>query len=72
MTVKPKGVKNSAGGADPERSSPMIGDKRYRTNAGGSLSLKLGTDPSTHLVIFYIQGYVVHVCARASRCSLTG
>ncbi len=60
MTVKPNGVKNSAGGADPERSSPMTGDKRYRTNAGGNLSLKLGTDPSKDLVVFYIQGYKVH------------
>jgi hypothetical protein len=35
--VNPKGVKNSAGGEEPERSSPTAGARRNRTRAGGGL-----------------------------------
>jgi hypothetical protein len=50
--MKPKGEKNSAGGDDPERSSPMIGDSRYRTNAGGILSLIFVTSQKDILLYF--------------------
>ena len=31
-------MKNSTGGADPERSSPMVGERRNSTRAGGILN----------------------------------
>ena len=37
MTVKPKGLKNSAGGELPDSSSPMIGLRKNRNRAGGIL-----------------------------------
>ena len=41
MTVKPNGVKNSAGGAEPESSSPMTGLRRNRNRAGGILGFNV-------------------------------
>ena len=37
MTVKPKGLKNSAGGAEPDSSSAMIGDRRNSVIPGDTL-----------------------------------
>jgi hypothetical protein len=36
MMVNPKGWKNSAGGAEPERSSPMAGARSSRASHGGT------------------------------------
>jgi hypothetical protein len=39
MMVKPNTVKNSDGGADPDNSSPMTGDRKNNVNAGGILGI---------------------------------
>ena len=35
MIVKPKGLKNSAGGAEPDKSSPMMGERKNSVSPGG-------------------------------------
>lgn len=39
MIVKPKTVKNSEGGADPDNSSPTRGDRKNNVNGGGILGI---------------------------------
>jgi len=39
---KPKGVKNSAGGAEPDNRSPIAGASRKRTSAGGNSGFFIG------------------------------
>ena len=59
--MKPNGEKNSAGGAEPDRSSPMTGDNKYRTSAGGNLFFTFLHVSRWSAVLLYIQGYVVHI-----------
>ena len=40
--MKPNGLKNSAGGALPDNSSPMTGLRKKRNRAGGILGFNVG------------------------------
>jgi hypothetical protein len=50
--AKPKGLKNSTGGAEPESSSPMAGDNKKRARAGEGLD---------SFIAFYLNSLIYYI-----------